>query len=117
LTSGCCNGRRYNSRSLAPCSEDEDDSVTTLGNGMTKPSKLYDHLLANPGAIISFRDFERLIDAFGWQHKRTKGSHRSYAYPSVPAVLTINPDGKSAHRYQVRLLLEFIEAYGLHIDA
>ena len=38
---------------------------------MTKPSKLYEQLLANPGTIISFRDFERLLEAFGWQHKRT----------------------------------------------
>lgn len=83
---------------------------------MTKPSKLYEQLLANPGTIISFRDFERLLDAFGWEHKRTKGSHRHYVHPEVPSVLTINPTGKSAHRYQVRLFLEFVEEYGLHID-
>ena len=41
----------------------------------------------------------------------------TYAHPTVPAVLTVNPDGKSAHRYQVRLLLEFIEEYGLHIGS
>jgi predicted RNA binding protein YcfA (HicA-like mRNA interferase family) len=84
---------------------------------MSKQSKLYEKLLANPGTIISFRDFELLLEAFGWEHRRTKGSHRTYAHPRVPAVLTINPDGKSAHRYQVRLLLEFIEGYGLHIEA
>jgi len=82
---------------------------------MTKASKLYEQLLAYPGTIISFRDFEWLLDAFGWEHKRTKGSHRQYTHPRVPTVLTINPDGKSAHRYQVRLLLEFVEDYGLHI--
>lgn len=84
---------------------------------MTKSSKLYEQLLANPGTIISFRDFERLLQDFGWEHKRTKGSHRHYVNPDVPSVLTINPDGKSAHRYQVRLVLELIEEYGLHIDA
>jgi predicted RNA binding protein YcfA (HicA-like mRNA interferase family) len=56
-----------------------------------------------------------LLEAFRWEHKRTKGSHRTYAHPDVPAVLTINPDGNSAHRYQVRLLLEFVEEYGLHM--
>jgi predicted RNA binding protein YcfA (HicA-like mRNA interferase family) len=80
---------------------------------MTKPSKLYEQLLANPGTIISFRDFERLLGAFGWEHNRTKGSHRTYIHSRVPAVLTINPDGKAAHRYQVRRLLEFVEEYGL----
>ena len=33
------------------------------------------------------------------------------------AVLTINPDKDQAHRYQVRLLLEFVEDYALNIDA
>lgn len=84
---------------------------------MTKPSKLYEQLLTNPGTIISFRDFERLISAFGFVHRRTRGSHRHYAHPDVPAVLTINPDGPQAHRYQVRLLLELVEEYGLHIGA
>ncbi len=82
---------------------------------MTKPNTLYEQLLANPGTIISFRDLERLLEAFGWVHKRTKGSHRTYAHADVPAIFTINPDGKSAHRYQVRLLLEFVEEYGLHM--
>jgi predicted RNA binding protein YcfA (HicA-like mRNA interferase family) len=82
---------------------------------MTQPSKLYDQLLANSGKIISFRDFERLIESFGWERRRTKGSHRHYAHANVPTILTINPDGKSAHRYQVRLLLELVEEYGLHM--
>ena len=84
---------------------------------MSKWTKLYEQLLANPGIVISFRDLEGLLGAFGWEHKRTKGSHRHYAHPDVPTVLTINPDGKSAHRYQVRLLLEFVEEYGLHIGS
>ena len=82
---------------------------------MTKSATLYAQLLANPGVIISFRDFGQLLEAFGWEHKRTKGSHRHYVRPNIPAVMTINPDGKSAHRYQVRLLLEFVEQYGLHM--
>ena len=84
---------------------------------MTKPSKLYEQLLASPGTIIRFRDFERLLAAFGFEHRRTKGSHRHYSHPKVPTVLTINPDGPDAHRYQVRLLLELVEEYGLHMDA
>ena len=48
---------------------------------------------------------------------RTRGSHRQYAHPKVSAVLTINPDKAQAHRYQVRLLLELVEEYGLILDA
>jgi predicted RNA binding protein YcfA (HicA-like mRNA interferase family) len=83
---------------------------------MTKSSRLYEQLLANPGLFVSFRDFERLLEAFGWEHRRTKGSHRQYLHTKVPFVLTINPDGKHAHRYQVRKLLEYVEECGLHIE-
>ena len=43
---------------------------------MTRINKLYANLLANPRAPISFRDFEKLLRAFGFEHVRTNGSHR-----------------------------------------
>ena len=44
---------------------------------MTKPSKLYQRLLSSGGVgTISFRDFERLLSAFGFELDRTVGSHR-----------------------------------------
>ena len=64
----------------------------------------------------TFRDFEGLLGAFGFVHRRTKGSHRQYVHPKVGAIMTVNPAGKDAHRYQVELLLELVEQYGLHID-
>ena len=84
---------------------------------MTKPVKLYEQLLSSPNIIISFRDFERLIIAFAFELRRTRGSHRHYIHPNVPTVLTINPAKAQAHRYQVKLLLELVEEYALHIRA
>ena len=84
---------------------------------MTKPDKLYQQLLASSSRSISFRDLERLVIAFGFELRRTRGSHRHYAHLKVPLVLTINPDKASAHRYQVRLLLELVEEYGLILNA
>lgn len=84
---------------------------------MTRPNKLYQQLLQSTSRTISFRDFERLVLAFGFELRRTRGSHRHYVHPKVPTVLTINPDKAQAHRYQLRLLLELVEEYGLHIDA
>jgi predicted RNA binding protein YcfA (HicA-like mRNA interferase family) len=66
---------------------------------MTKPLKIYQRLLADRSLLVSFRDLERLLEAFGWSLKRIKGSHRHYYHPQVPNILTINPDGASAHRY------------------
>ena len=82
---------------------------------MTAAAKLYDQLLANPNRIISFRDFMRLLEAFGFVHKRTKGSHRSYRHPKVPSILTIQPIGKDAAPYQVDRFLEFVREFDLHM--
>ena len=82
---------------------------------MTQIAKLYAYLLANPGGTISFRDFERLLVAFGFALDRTKGSHRQYTHPNVPFVLTVLPEGKDAKRYQIRRFLDMIDQFGLSI--
>jgi hypothetical protein len=72
---------------------------------MVRPAKLYALLLQSSNRTISFRDFERLLRAFGFEWDRTTGSHRP-----------VQPEAKDAKRYQVRELLELIETYGLYID-
>ena len=83
---------------------------------MTKVAKLYEALLSNPRALISFRDFERLLNGFGFIHDRTIGSHRQYTHPLVPRPLPVQPGGKDAKPYQVRQFLDMIEEYGLSMD-
>lgn len=83
---------------------------------MVKPAKLYQQLLASRAGVISFRDFIRLFEAFGFVHDRTVGSHRQYVHPKVPRSLPVQPVGKDAKKYQVRELLDIVEAYGLHIE-
>lgn len=82
---------------------------------MPKPSKLYEQLLAKPSTIISFRDFERLLRAFGFELDRTEGSHRQYVHVSVPRPFPLQPDRKDAKRYQIRQFLELVDTYGLHL--
>jgi predicted RNA binding protein YcfA (HicA-like mRNA interferase family) len=83
---------------------------------MTRIDKLYSQVLANPSRQLSFQDFVSLIEAVGFRHSRTKGSHRSYAHPDCPRLLVIQPKGKDAKRYQVREFLDMIEEYGLGIE-
>lgn len=83
---------------------------------MVKPSKIHAALLGNPKQIISFRDFERLLLAFGFVHKRTRGSHKSYRHPRLAEVLTVQPDGKDAEPYQVRRFMDMVAEFGLEID-
>lgn len=82
---------------------------------MTKPTKLYASLLANPSRIISFRDFEALLVAAGFQADRQKGSHRSYRHPRVAEILTVQPHGAEARPYQVRKFIAMMEANGLKL--
>jgi predicted RNA binding protein YcfA (HicA-like mRNA interferase family) len=83
---------------------------------MTRTSKLYAWLLANRNGTLPFRDLERLLAAFGFQHARTIGSHRQYIHRSVPRPFPIQPSGKDAKRYQVDQFLDMVEEYDLSID-
>lgn len=84
---------------------------------MTKPDKLYQQLLQSSSRSISFRDFERLLRAFGFELDRTVGSHRQYVHPSLQRAFPVQPSGKDAKRYQVREFLELVERFALHMDA
>jgi predicted RNA binding protein YcfA (HicA-like mRNA interferase family) len=80
---------------------------------MVKPIKLYEQLLQSTDRSVSFRDFIALIQALGFVHERTKGSHMSFSHPDCPRLLVVQPLGKDAKRYQVRELLDLVEGYGL----
>ena len=84
---------------------------------MTKPDRLYQQLLQSTSRSISFRDFEGLLRAFGFELDRTTGSHRQYVHPLLQRAFPVQPSGKDAKRYQVREFLELVERYALHMDA
>ncbi len=83
---------------------------------MTRTDKLYAKLLANPRGPMSFRDFEKLLRAFGFEHARTKGSHKIWVHPDVAQIMNVQVDGKDAKPYQVREFLELVEEHGLYIE-
>lgn len=83
---------------------------------MTQIAKLYASVLSNPRASLSFRDFERLVQAFGFVFQRQRGSHRAYAHPDCDRLLVIQPRGGNAKPYQVREFLDMIEEYTLTLD-
>ena len=82
---------------------------------MVKPNKLYERLLTGRGATIAFRDFEKLLVAFGFAHVRTKGSHKIYTHDKLLRPFPVQPTGKDAKQYQVREFLELVEEHGLYI--
>ncbi|WP_394269646.1 type II toxin-antitoxin system HicA family toxin [Qipengyuania sp.] len=84
---------------------------------MTRIDKLYARILASPGSSLTFREFEKLLRAFGFEHGRTTGSHMIWVHPQLTRPLPVQRSGKEAKPYQVREFLELIEEHGLYIGA
>ncbi len=82
---------------------------------MTQIEKLYTQLVANRTAM-RFRDFQRILRAFGFTHEGTKGSHHKYDHPEVPRPLSIQPKGNMAKPYQIDQFLDMVEEFGLKIE-
>ena len=79
---------------------------------MVKPSKLYQRLLESRSSI-PFRDFQRILEAFGFTLDRNKGSHRQYRHPLASRPLSVQPRGNMAKPYQVDQFLDIVEEFGL----
>jgi predicted RNA binding protein YcfA (HicA-like mRNA interferase family) len=82
---------------------------------MVKPSKLFARLVASPQSM-RFRDFQRVLEAFGFTHEGTKGSHHKYDHPLASRPLSIQPKGNMAKPYQIDQFLDMVEEFGLKID-
>lgn len=83
---------------------------------MTKIAKLYAWILVNPRSSIPFRDFQRLLEAFGFVHVRTRGSHHQYIHPRVQSILSVQPVGKEAKSYQIAQFIDMVQQFGLSLD-
>lgn len=81
---------------------------------MVKVSKLYQHLVATR-ASVRFRDFQRILQAFGFTLDRVTGSHHNYRHPLVPRPLSVQPRGNMAKPYQIDQFLDMVEEFGLEI--
>ncbi|GLI96626.1 type II toxin-antitoxin system HicA family toxin [Sphingobium sp. BS19] len=82
---------------------------------MVKPAKLFQRLLQG-SRNLSFQEFQRLLEAFGFRLVRTKGSHHVYGRQGVERPLIVQPNGKDAKAYQVEQFLDMVQAYGLNMD-
>lgn len=83
---------------------------------MVKKYKLYQRLLNNQ-KNIKFNQLVTLIEAFGFELDRIKGSHHTYRHPSISgAFLLLQPDKNGeAKPYQIKQFLSLIEQYSLRM--
>ena len=84
---------------------------------MAKRRRLLDKLLR--GSIgIRFDEFVLLLEHFGFELDRMRGSHHVFSHPEIAELLSIQPrkDGK-AKPYQLRQFLKLVEEYDLSTEA
>lgn len=65
---------------------------------------------------VDFADFCRLVEAFGFQWQRTRGSHSSFRHRRVSRPLILQPRRGKAKAYQVRQFLQVVERYNLRME-
>ncbi|MCL4880428.1 MAG: type II toxin-antitoxin system HicA family toxin [Anaerolineae bacterium] len=81
---------------------------------MTRRQKLYQRLL-NHQKNVRFDELISVVEAFGFELDRIKGSHRVYKHPAVPDdFLVLLPDKNGqAKPYQIKQFLGLVEQYNL----
>ena len=83
---------------------------------MSRSVSLYEKALQNPKGL-SFAELCRLAEYAGFHFKRQRGSHRIYKHPDLSSRIQIMTFQESKHSeakpYQVRQLLDVIDAYHL----
>lgn len=68
-------------------------------------------------ANVSFSDMRMLAEAFGFELRRTSGSHHIYTHPGIPELLNLQDVRGQAKPYQVRQFVRLIERYALSIES
>ncbi len=58
----------------------------------------------------------RLVESFGFELRRTSGSHRVFAHSEVRELLNLQEVRGQAKPYQIRQFLRLVERYGLTME-
>ncbi len=67
-------------------------------------------------ANVSFSDMRRLVEAFGFELRRTSGSHHVFVHPHVPELVNLQDVRGQAKPYQIRQFLRLVERYALTLE-
>lgn len=80
-----------------------------------KPRKLLAKIL-NGSFDVSFADMRRLVEAFGFQLSRVRGSHHIFAHAGIRELVNLQNVGGKAKAYQIRQFLKLVEEYNLKLE-
>ena len=65
---------------------------------------------------MRFGDACRLLEALGFELRRTSGSHHVFVHPAVREILTLQEVDGQAKPYQMRQVLRLAVRYGLKVE-
>ena len=84
-----------------------------VGTGQDmKARKIYEKILAG-SRNLRFQDFCKVVEAFGYQLDRIRGSHHIYEHPEATRPLNLQEDRGQAKPYQIRQFLRDVEEFHL----
>ena len=72
--------------------------------------------LKNSQKNVRYGDFVMLINAFGFEYDRTRGSHNTYMHLGIHKVINIQNNKGQAKPYQIKQFLEIINECNLELE-
>ena len=80
------------------------------------PRKLLRRLADGNLQNVSFADFRKLAEAFGFRLQRISGSHHIFIHPTVSELVNLQEVHGEAKPYQIRQFLRLVERYDLKLE-
>jgi predicted RNA binding protein YcfA (HicA-like mRNA interferase family) len=80
------------------------------------PKRLLARIARGELANVSFSDMQRLVEAFGFELRRTSGSHHVFVHPEVRELINLQNVRGQAKPYQIRQFLRLVERYALTME-
>ena len=80
-----------------------------------KKRRLLRKLLAG-SKNVRFSEVVACAEAFGFRLDRVSGSHHIFVHPDVPELVNLQDVKGKAKPYQIKQLLQTIEAYNLRME-
>ena len=73
----------------------------------SKLSKLIEQFLSNP-AEVRFEEVQYVLEAFGFEEKRSKGSHHSFVDPQGRVLIVPKKSGKTVKIVYIKRVVELL---------
>ncbi len=72
--------------------------------------------IVNSQKNVRYTDFVILLEAFGFLHVRSEGSHNIFRHISIKEIINIQNVNGEAKPYQIKQFLALVEKFGLGME-